>query len=124
MPGLVIRLWVLFLANVIQASSWSSEACFSAKIPVLLVQCGAESNVARADDRDGDSRERSEGDRDVPEDRTEELAAVDDWSGNDVLAADAPSWGNPPASDAGYAWMEGLAPGRPPTDAPFKPPRA
>jgi hypothetical protein len=127
MPGLVLRLWVLSLAIWFQASSWSSEACSSARIVLRLVQCGDESKGARDDSREGhprdsDPRERAASDRDVPEDRTEELAGADDSPGNDVVPADIPDWCSPPASSCAYAWIDGLAPGGPPVDAPFKPP--
>jgi hypothetical protein len=120
MSGLVLRIWVLTLAILFQASNWSSETCSSAKAAVPLVQGGSESNDAR----DGDSRDRPGRDRDAPEDGKKELSTLDDSSGDDVVPADIPNWCNPPVSDCGYAWMVGLAPGGPPADAPFKPPRA
>ncbi len=64
------------------------------------------------------------GDRDAPEDSSEELSAVDDSFGSDVVPASVPNWCNPRASARGYAWADGLAPGGPPADTPVKPPPA
>jgi len=108
MPSLVLRLWVILLAVLFQASSWSTEAYSSASAavaPPLVADDGAR-------------------DCEAPEDGSEELSAVDDSSGSDVVPAGVPNWCNPPVGARGYAWVDGLAPGGPPADTPFKPPRA
>lgn len=107
MPSLVLRLWVLLLAVLLQAGSWHSEAysSVSAAAPPPIADDGA-------------------GDCDAPEDSSEELSAVDDSSGNDVVPASVPKWTSPLPAPRGYAWVDGLAPGGPPGDTPFKPPRA
>lgn len=107
MPSLVLRLCVLLLAVLLQASSWHTEAYSSVGLEATA--------PLYADD--------GERDCDAPEDGSEELSAVDDSFGNAVVAASVPDWGSPPASAGGYAWVDGLAPGGAPAETPFKPPR-
>ena len=107
MPSLVLRLLVLLLAVLFQVGGWQSEAYSSASVaPAPLV----------ADD----------GPRgcDAPEDSSEELSAVDDSFGSDVVPTSAPNWNSPLQSGRDFAWVDGLPPGGPPSDTPFKPPRA
>jgi hypothetical protein len=134
MPALVLRLWVLLLAILFQASNCNAAAAVWADAAVWLAHGGAESDGGRDDFRGGhprrsdtrgsDTRDRSGGDRDMPEDGTKELSAVDDMSGNDGVPADFPDCCNPPPCDCSYAWVDGLSPGGAPAEAPFKPPRA
>jgi len=107
MPSLVLRLMVLLLAVLFQASSWQAEAYPSVGLGVTAPL------VADEGDRDCDA----------PEDCSEELSAVDDSSGSDVVTSSVPNWSSPLASAGGYAWVDGLPPGGPPTETPFKPPR-
>jgi len=107
MPSLVLRLWVLAIAVLLQVGGWHTEAYSSAS-------AGATVPLV-ADDGAGGCE--------APEDSTEELSAVDDTSGSDVLASSAPKWTTPLPNPHGYAWVDGLAPGGPPGDTPFKPPR-
>jgi hypothetical protein len=110
MPSLVLRLVVLWLAFVFQAGSWRSAEGSPA--------CSGGARAAAAPFDDG-----AKG-CDAPED-SEELFASDDSFGSDgVPAGAAMNWGSPAPSGHGYAWVDGLAPGRPPGEAPFRPPRA
>jgi hypothetical protein len=109
MPSLVLRLVVLSLALLFQAGSWSSEANSAA----------ASAFHAESAPLDDDGA----GGCEAPEDGSEE-PAVDDSLGSDVVPAGVPNWCRPPARARGYAWVDGLAPGGPPADTPFKPPRA
>lgn len=104
MPSLVLRLWVIMLAVLFQVGSWQPPApsmSFSAAVPLPEV-----------------------GDFDAPEESSEEPSAVDDTGGADVAATGAANWGIPAAGGGWHPWAAGLAPGFPPTDTPFKPPRA
>ena len=123
MPGLVLRLWVLLLAVLFQAGSWSSGAYSSASSAVARLESAP---LHGGDNRGSDQRSENNGagDCDAPEDSSEELSAVDDSFGSEVVPASVPNWCSPPVSDRGYAWVDGLAPGGPPADTPFKPPRA
>lgn len=104
MANLAFRLGVLLLALLLQAGSWRAEAspCASA--------------VA--------SPPTSMGDFDAADDLSEDLPGVDDSSGTDIVAAAVPHWCSPPSSGPWHAWADGLPPGGPPLDAPFKPPRS
>jgi hypothetical protein len=142
MSALVLRLWVLLLAILFQASHWNAAARFWASTAVGLAQGGTGSDSGRDDvrgsdlqssdvrsseprgsePRGSDSRDRSAGDRDMPEDGTKELSAVDDVA-CDGVPAEFPDCCNPPPGDCSYAWVDGLSPGGAPADVPFKPPR-
>lgn len=104
MPSPVFRLWVLVLAVLLQVGSWHTQATStpnSVAVPLPAL-----------------------GDFDTPEDSSEELSAVDDAGGTEVVAASVPNWGMPPSSSRWNSWAAGLAPGIRPVDEPFKPPRA
>jgi hypothetical protein len=111
MPSQVLRLVVLLLVFVLQAGSWRSGEGSSA------CSGGARAGAVPPDD---------DGARgcDDAEDSSEELSALDDSLGSDGVPAAIPNWRSPAPSARGYAWADGLAPGRPAGDAPFKPPRA
>src|SRR4051794_4937139 len=104
MPRLVFRLWVLALALLLQMASWRAEA--SARVSAF-----SEPPPAR-------------GAFDAPEEMSEELSAVDDTFGTDVLLSGVPNWSSTLESSRWYPWVEGLPKGGPPSDAPYKPPRA
>ncbi|HTV18320.1 MAG TPA: hypothetical protein VMG12_06605 [Polyangiaceae bacterium] len=113
MPSLVLRVWVLFLAVLFQASSWYTDAYSS--VGGVNERWGATAPLV-ADD--------GERDCDAPEDSSQELSAVDDAFGSDVVPANVSDWSTPLASAGGYAWVDGLPPGGHPAETPFKPPRA
>jgi hypothetical protein len=104
MPSLVFRLWVLLLACLIQVGSWRAEASSQASA------AGAPPPAF--------------GDFDAAEDSSEELSAVDDSFGNDILVGGVSNWCTSPESGGYYPWIGGLPKGGPPSDTPFKPPRA
>jgi hypothetical protein len=104
MPSLVFRLWVLVLAFLLQVGSWRAEASYQASAS------GAQAPAT--------------GDFDVAEDSSEELSAVDDSLGTDILLGSVSDWFTPPASSPWFPWVDGLPKGGPPSDTPFKPPRA
>lgn len=127
MPGLVLRLWVLLLAVLFQAGGWSSGADSSASSALARLDAAPlRSGGDHASNKGSDTSAKNTGagDCDAPEDSSEELSAVDDSFGNELVSASVPNWCTPPASARGDAWVYGLAPGGPPGDAPFKPPRA
>lgn len=132
MPGLVLRVLVLLLAVLFQAGGWSSGACSSASSATDREKSARLEPASLAADNDaGDNRVKNRGAAnggaggwDALEDSSEELSAVDDSSGGDVLPASVPNWCSPLGGGRGYAWVRGLAPGGPPADTPFKPPRA
>lgn len=113
MPSLVLRVLLLFLAVSFQATSWYSDAYSS-------VGGGSERQAVTAPVVADDG----ERDCEAPEDCSEDLSAVDDSFGSDVVPASAPNWSTSSPSAGGYAWVDGLPPGGPPTETPFKPPRA
>jgi hypothetical protein len=104
MPSLVFRLWVLVLAFLLQVGSWHVEASY---------QAGVSGGHAPAT-----------GDFDVAEDSTEELSAVDDTQGNDILLGGVSNWFTPPEGSPWFPRVVELPKGGPPSDTPFKPPRA
>jgi len=104
MPSLVFRLWVMLLAVLLQVGSWRAEAAY---------QAGA-----------ADTRQPAPQDFDLAEDCSEELSAVDDSFGSDVLLGGVSNWCTPADSGAWVPWVGGLPKGGPPSDTPFKPPRA
>lgn len=124
---------VLTLAVWLQASSWSSGAHSSAHSALFHAGLGS-SALDRAEPARGEPAPlrsgangadgEGAGDCDAPEDSSGELSAMDDSFGSDVMAASVPNWFSLPPNAGGYAWVDGLAPGGPPADAPFKPPRA
>lgn len=106
MPGLVFRLWVLLLAVLLQVGSLGSgvtsyTSASSAPPPVL---------------GDFDTHEEEDG--------SEELSAVDDNVGNDVLLSGSSCSCSPAPSCRCRLWSEGLLSGGPPSDTPDKPPRS
>ena len=107
MPSVVFRLWVLVLALLFQAGSWRSDTTSP-----LSLAASTESPAS------------SPGDFDAPEDSSEETSAVDDTSGGDLLPHAVPKWCNSAPSARWYPWIDGLSPGGPPSDTPFKPPRS
>jgi hypothetical protein len=104
MSSLVFRLWVLLLAVLIQVGSWRAEASN---------QVGASSAPPPA-----------AGDFDAAGDSSEELSAVDDSPGSDLLVENVSNWCTAPESSVWHPWVGDLPTGGPPTDTPFKPPRA
>lgn len=118
MPSLVLRLVVLLLAVLFQAASWSSGAYSSA------ATFSEATGMARPQSAPLDGGDDGAGSCEAPEDSSEEPSAVDDSLGSDVVPNGVPNGCSPPPSARGYAWVDGLAPGGPPADTPFKPPRA
>lgn len=115
MPSVVFRLWVLVLALLFQAGSWRSDATSSVSLADSASASRAGSTGAPGS---------SMGDFDAQDDTSEELSAVDDTLGSDMLPNAAPKWCTSAPSCRSYAWIDGLSPGGPPSDTPFKPPRS
>jgi hypothetical protein len=114
MPSVVFRLWVLVLALLFQAGSWRSDTSSS------VLADSASASRAGSTGAPGSSM----GDFDAQDDTSEELSAVDDTFGSDMLPNAAPKWCTSAPSCRSYAWIDGLSPGGPPSDTPFKPPRS
>lgn len=104
MPSLVFRLWVLLLAFLIQVGSWRAEASHQAGAS------GAPPPIT--------------GDFDAAEDSSEEMSAVDDSFGNELLLGSVSNGFKAPDSSPWFPLIDGLPKGGPPSDTPFKPPRA
>lgn len=104
MSGVAFRLWVLLLAVLLQLGGWRSEVASPAW--------------------EAGSPPPALGDREASEDLSGEVTAVDDSAGNDVLLGGLAKWLRPPCASCWQRGSEGLPPGGPPSDAPFKPPRA
>ena len=51
-------------------------------------------------------------------------AAVDDTLGSDILLGSVSNWFAPPDNSPWFPWVAELPKGGPPSDTPFKPPRA
>ena len=108
MPSLVFRLWVLLLTVLLQVGSWRAEASLH-----------ADSAATQQDP----SHQRSVGDFDAAEDSSEELSAVDDSMGADVVIGGVSNWVSAAHSARWRPCVSGLPPGGPPLETPFKPPR-
>jgi hypothetical protein len=63
------------------------------------------------------------GDFDAAEDSSEELSAVDDSLGADVIFGNVSNWVSAADSARWRPCVSGLPPGGPPLETPFKPPR-
>jgi hypothetical protein len=114
MPSVVFRLWVIVLALLFQAGSWRSDTSLS-------VATANSASTAPADSRGAPG---SMGDFDAQDDTSEEVSAVDDTFGSEMLPNPVPKWCSSAPSCRSYAWIDGLSPGGPPSDTPFKPPRS
>jgi hypothetical protein len=114
MPSLVFRLWVLLLTVLLQVGSWRAEASLhTSSMAVASGETGPR----------GPSH-RDVGDVDAAEDSSEELSAVDDSLGADVVIGSVPGWVSAAESARWRPSVSGLPPGGPPLETPFKPPRA
>jgi hypothetical protein len=105
MNGPVFRIWLLLLTLLVQVGGFRFEASSRVSIARAAVPAWQDFDVSE-------------------EDGSEELSAADDAPGTDALLSTAQEWCGPMSGDTSWPLSAGIAPRRPPSDAPFKPPRA